>query len=93
MDKREAVELLRARLAELRALDYSELQAYLTPETAAIKGSSGTLYQLETQAFWDSGRPGTNLRILASIDDGGIRAFYPLSDDFIISPDGSFVGE
>jgi hypothetical protein len=31
--------------------------------------------------------------VLASIDDGGWSAFIPLTDDFIIAPDGSFVGE
>jgi len=29
----------------------------------------------------------------ASIDDGGCRAFFPLSDCFIKAPDGSLVGE
>ena len=29
----------------------------------------------------------------SAIDDGGLRAFAPLSDDFIMAPDGSFVGE
>jgi hypothetical protein len=55
-------------------------------------GVSGTRYQVEITAFWDSGKPG-NLRVLAAIDDGGWRAFKPLSTDFIMAPDGSFVGE
>ncbi len=93
MDKKEARGLLRARIESLRSLGHSELQAYLSPETTELTGSSGTTYQLETQAFWDSGRPGKNLRVLVSIDDGGIRAFAPMSGDFIISPDGVFIGE
>jgi hypothetical protein len=31
--------------------------------------------------------------ILGSIDDGGWRALRPLCDDFILAPDGRFVGE
>ena len=34
-----------------------------------------------------------HLRVLGSIDDGGIRAFFPLTDSFIMAPDGSFIGE
>jgi hypothetical protein len=34
-----------------------------------------------------------NIRVLASIDDGGTRAFHPVTCDFIKAPDGSFVGE
>jgi len=28
-----------------------------------------------------------------SIDDGGLRAFFPITDSFIVAQDGSFVGE
>jgi hypothetical protein len=31
--------------------------------------------------------------VLGSIDDGGWRAFAPLTRSFIKSPDGTFVGE
>jgi hypothetical protein len=48
---------------------------------------------VEVLALWDEGRPGGNLRVMVSIDDGGWRAFKPLTEDFIIAPDGSFVGE
>jgi hypothetical protein len=30
---------------------------------------------------------------MVSIDDGGLRAFYPITEDFIMSPSGAFVGE
>jgi len=45
------------------------------------------------QAFWDSPRQPGNLRVIVAIDDGGWRAFRPLSADFIVASDGSFVGE
>jgi hypothetical protein len=31
--------------------------------------------------------------VFVQIDDGGWRAFTPMSDSFIIAPDGSFVGD
>jgi hypothetical protein len=31
--------------------------------------------------------------VIVAIDDGRWRAFSPLSVDFIMAPDGSFVGE
>jgi hypothetical protein len=61
-------------------------------ERCEVRGESGVTYQTEIQGVWDDGKPG-NLRILGSVDDGGWRAFSPLGDDFIIAPDGSFVGE
>jgi hypothetical protein len=42
--------------------------------------------------LWDD-RAGGNIRVIASIDDGGLHAFAPLTDSFIKAPDGSFVGE
>jgi hypothetical protein len=36
---------------------------------------------------------GGPLRVLGSIDDGGWRALSPLCDDFVLAPDGRFVGE
>jgi hypothetical protein len=31
--------------------------------------------------------------VFALIDDGGWRSFKPMGEDFIVAPDGSFVGE
>ena len=30
---------------------------------------------------------------MVHVDDGGLRAFVPLTEDFIMAPDGSFIGE
>ena len=38
-------------------------------------------------------KPDNNIRVSVSIDDGGLRAFFPMTDDFIMSPSGAFVGE
>lgn len=62
------------------------------PETFTVHGPSGAEYQVEIEALWDD-EAGKNLRVLGSIDDGGFRGLVPLCDDFIITPEGSFVGE
>ena len=61
-------------------------------ETREVVVASGTRYQLEIQFFWDDKTDG-NVRVLGSIDDGGIRAFLPATDSFILTPEGRFVGE
>jgi hypothetical protein len=57
-----------------------------------LAGSSGAQYQLEITFHWD-GPKGGDIRVIGSIDDGGWRAFLPLTRSFIKSADGSFVGE
>jgi len=94
-DESEARTVLATRLSALRRLTYGELvDRFLGKvETEETVAASGRWYQIEIQGFWDS-RPGGNLRVMGSIDEGkGWRAFKPLTDDFIIAPDGSFVGE
>ncbi len=94
MDKDEARAVARARIDELRELSLLELRDryFDDTETVEIQGPSGTTYQVETSAFWD-GKKDDNLRVVVAIDDGGFRAFFPLSESFIVAPDGSFVGE
>ena len=93
MDRREAKAIVGAELQKYRSQSYEELlRLRSSVEDYSVVGPSGTRYGIEVQAFWDSGRPG-NLRVRAAIDDGGISAFLPLCRDFIISPDGGFVGE
>jgi hypothetical protein len=93
IDKKEARQLLGAAIRRLRMKSRHELELLLKePETATMVGPSGTTYQTEAQAFWDD-RKGRDLRVLVSIDDGGWRAIAPMSDSFIVAPDGSFVGE
>jgi hypothetical protein len=93
MDNAEAAALLKDQLAAYRVRPYSELLTLLgKPQVAELRSSSGRSYQVEVEVFWD-GCPGGALRVLGSIDDGGWRALRPLSDDFILAPDGRFVGE
>jgi hypothetical protein len=94
VDKEEARRIALAQIGDLRQMGWAGLRdRYLdSPETVEVRGASGTVYQVQTQALWDSRNDGA-LRIIVAVDDGGWRAFVPLSEDFIIPPDGSFVGE
>jgi hypothetical protein len=49
-------------------------------------------YQVDVRAFWDAHSNG-DVRVSATIDDGRVRAFPPLTSAVIKAPDGSFVGE
>ena len=64
----------------------------ITGASFEVEAESGTWYQGGIQVFWDD-KPDGAIRVMASIDDGGWRAFVPLTDDFILAPDGTFVGE
>jgi len=93
MDKTEAEQILKRELGGYRSRSFAELAKLLDHEvTNEVSADSGVTYQLEIQVFWDD-QPGGNLRVLGSIDDGGWRAFIPLTESFILAPDGSFVDE
>ena len=93
MDKIEAKKLLVTELEKWRSKTYKDLIKKIDkPETFEIFGENQTKYQIEIQVFWDA-KPNENIRVIGSIDDGGWRAFIPISDDFILSPEGKFVAE
>lgn len=93
MNKQEAKRILDDEKHQLRMRPFSELSRLVSaPKTVEIRGDSGVLYQLETEAVWDDKTEG-HLRVIVSIDDGGWRALSPMTDSFIVAPDGSFIGE
>ena len=93
MDKVEALSVLQRQLERYRGLGYAELLRLLDEVVSLeVTGPSGTTYQVEIEAVWD-GATGGDLRVIGMIDDGGWRAFVPVTSDFIIAPDGSFIGE
>lgn len=57
-----------------------------------FQADNGVDCQVEISVFWDD-RPDSDIRVILSIDDGGWRAFLPVTDSFIIAADGTFVGE
>lgn len=93
MDKIEARALLAAFLHELKTRSYLELQKLISnPRCLETEGQSGARYQIEYQSVWDF-EPGGNLRIIASIDDGGlVSAMLPVCLDFLVTPEGKIIG-
>lgn len=88
MNQAEARSLLHTELLKYRTKDYSALLYLMEQQDCfEVKGSSGVLYQLEVQAFWDN-QPHDVLRVIGSIDDRGPRAFSPLVEAFLITPGG-----
>lgn len=90
----EAREILHTELAKLREVSYSRLVSMVDApkRTTEIVGPSGTRYYVDTVVCWD-GEAGGDVRVIGMIDDGGWRAFVPMSECFTKAPDGSFVGE
>jgi len=95
MNMEEASKILHEQVSRIRNVPYSELRRWVEDrviQTPEISAPSGVKYYLEIEAFWDQ-LPNSNIRLIVSIDDAGIRAYHPLTKDFIKAPDDSFVGE
>lgn len=91
MNEQAAQAAINAELELLQARSYADLTALIgNVETKEVVGDDGKNYQLEIQAFWD-GKKGEELRVIVAADDGGWRAFKPLTDGFVMRPDGSLV--
>jgi hypothetical protein len=93
VDKVEARELLEEFLNGLKGQTRDELLRYIrNPDCVTVSGVDGTWYQIEFEAVWDS-VPDGDLRIITSIDDGGVfSALRPLSDSFVVTREGDIVG-
>jgi hypothetical protein len=89
VNKVEARNLLEGFLEELKNRSREELLGLISnPVCIERTGKSGTVYQIEYEAWWDF-EPGGDLRIIASIDDGGLlSALKPLTADFLVSSQG-----
>ena len=92
MDKVEARDILEEFLDDLKARSREELLGLISNPVCIEKiGQSGTVYQIEYEAVWDF-EPGQDLRIIASIDDGGfLSALKPLTADFLVSSQGKVI--
>ncbi len=89
----EAVDIVAKEIRSLRSQSHSELQQYLKPQVQTRVGDSGTAYEVEIQAAWDD-KSAQTLRVMVNIAEAGQWRFVDASvDDFIIAPDGSFIGE
>lgn len=86
MNTAEASTLLETQLTVWRARAYGELVAAVGTVThLEIPAPSGARYQIDVEVVWDD-VPRGPLRLIASIDDGGVRALFPLCRDALIYP-------
>lgn len=83
MSRAEAKAILLRRLVVERRKPYA-WHAGKVGETGSEEavGRSGVTYQLKLIRTWDS-RPGADVRVLGSIDDGGWRACCPVAFGFL----------
>ena len=89
-------------VAAQRVLDKWVARLHTGPSRVGVRVGSATTdeiprdgersWQVEVQVSWDD-QPNGNIRVMVSIDDGGLRAFVPMTNDFIKSPSGEFIGE
>ena len=52
----------------------------------------GKHFQVEIEVRWDH-REHRNVRVVVAVSERGLSDFFPTTADFIISPDGSLVGD
>ena len=87
MKNDEATTIVRQELMKYRSRPYVELTPLVGTRipTLVIKGASGAEYQVVIHVHWEGKRNG-DIRVVGLIDDGGWRAFVPVSQDFITGP-------
>lgn len=96
MNKIEAQNILGEELLPFRDKSYDELRKLMGSPTVIERNSeNGVTYIIEVEVFWDDPKQtGGNLRVLGSIDDGNfLSALQPFTSEFIMDPDGNFIGE
>ncbi len=92
MDKHEAAAVLDQHLASFVRRPYAELAAIINqPQSARATGPSGAVYQIEFNVFYDDSHKKEDLRIIGSIDDGGLRSLMPLTKTEIMKSTGELV--
>jgi hypothetical protein len=91
MNRSEAQRILGEELARFAGRRHAELAPLVEAkhiEVSEVRGASGARYQIEIQFLWDD-RPGGTILVMGGIDDGGLRAFLPLTDSVLIEgPNG-----
>jgi hypothetical protein len=86
MNKEDAQKILREELQYFENKSYAELAEQVGENLSYEKETpEGRSYQLEILILWDS-KPEKAIRVIASIDDGGWRAFFPLTDSILKLP-------
>jgi hypothetical protein len=85
-----ATAALSEQLATFRAMTYENLRNLIgSLEAYEVDNPSGANYQVEIQVVWDGKPAESNIRVMGTIDDGGLlSAFSPICEDFIMTPNG-----
>ena len=94
MNKGEVESILGETLAMYRSRPYAELAAWVSEgriDIPQMVGPGGTHYNVEVCFFWDD-KPNGCVRVMASAGKG-LRVFFPVTESFILSPDGRFIDE
>lgn len=93
MDPLEALLVLSAEAAKYAGRSHAELSALIDhPAHLEVLSAGGTRFQIEVSAAWDD-KPRLALRLFFSVDDGGLRAFLPLTRGALVQPGQLFDGE
>ena len=88
MNTEEARQIIQDELVVYEKKLYAELASLIDEEFHSEKqGPGGAQYQIEILVLWDSTPKGA-IRIIGSIDDGGWRAFLPLTEAILKYPEG-----
>lgn len=89
MDRKEARALLTEELNRFRAMAPAGLRALIgEAQVKEIKSRSGAGYTIETDVVWDD-KQKTTLRVMASIDDGGLSAWLPMTESLLVPCDAA----
>ena len=93
MDRSQAKSILARQLARYRTKSYAVSGRLIGKlDVFDVTEPDGVIYQIEIQVMWDD-KPEGDIRVIGAIDDAGWRAFIPLTDSFIMTPEGRFLGE
>jgi hypothetical protein len=94
MDNEAAIAVLEREMDLFRQEPYADLVRRIDVDPIVLErlATGATTVTVEIQFLWDGPRGG-DVRVIGSVDDGGLRAFVPITRSFIKSADGSFVGE
>lgn len=92
MNTTEALQILREELRAYERRAYHDLTTLVGQVIHKDRSApSGTNYQIDAQFMWDDPRVHT-IRVIVAIDDRSLRySILPMSEDFIMNPDGSVV--
>lgn len=93
MNKKEARSVMIEELKPYRAKSYAELEQLISQiDARMVSAPSGKQYQIEIEPFWD-GAPNKDIRVGITLSGDWWTYFFPLTEDFIMSPNGQFVRE